>query len=129
MNQRSSSAIEATESLADGANITAIDPWGVVLKIASGDDMGLRRCLQWLSIFALSAVDIPQPVFQHFRSLTDRLNFSVTEIHPLIHATFLCVWMRSLGRQELFSMISSMHLRLSADVCRYLNEVEVLPTM
>ena len=129
MTQRFSSAIEATASLADGANITAINPWGVVLKIASGDEVGLRRCLQWLSIFARSAVDIPEAVFQHFKSLTDRFNFSVTETLPLIHATFQCVWMRSLGRQEFLGMISSVHRRLSVEVSRCLNEGEVLPTM
>jgi hypothetical protein len=128
-NQQFSSATDANASLADGVNITAIDPWGVVLKIASGDEMGSRRCLRWLTIFARSAVDIPETVFQHFKALTDRFNFSVTETYPLIRATFLCVWLRSLGRQELLGMINSVHLRLSADVSRQLNEGEVLPTM
>lgn len=129
MNQRSSSVIEATASFSDGANITAIDPWGVVLKIASSGDVGLRQCLQWLSIFVCSAVDIPGAVFKHFKSLTDRFRFSITEIYPLIRVTFLCVWMRSLGRQDLIGMISSVHLRLAADVSKCLNEGEVLSTM
>jgi hypothetical protein len=129
LTQRFSSAIEATASFADSANITAINPWGVVLKIASGDEVGLRRCLQWLSVFARSAVDIPEAVFQHVKSLTDRYHFSVTGTLPLIRATFLCVWMRSLGRQELLGMISSIHCRLSAEVSRCLNEGKVLPTM
>ena len=127
MTQRFSSVIEATTSLADGANITAINPWGVLLTIAPGNKVGLRRCLQWLSVFALSATDIPEAVFQHFKSLTDRFNFSVTETLPLIRATFLCVWMRSLGRQELLGMISSVHRRLSPEVSKCsLND---LPTM
>lgn len=91
--------------------------------------MGLRQCLQWLDIFACSAVDIPGPVFKHFKSLTDRFRFSVTETYPLIRATFLCVWMRSLGRQDLLGMISSVHLRLAADVSKYLKESEALSTM
>ena len=129
MNQRSSSAIEATASFSDGTNITAIDPWGVILRVASRDDVGLRRCLQWLCIFACSAVDIPDAVFKHFKSLTDRFRFSVMETYPLIRVMFLCVWMRSLGRQDLLGMISSVHLRLAADVSKYLIEGEVLSTM
>jgi len=129
LNQRFSGAIEITTSVADGFNVTAIDPWGIVLRIASRDEMGLRQCLEWLSIFALSAVEIPESVFNHSQSLTDRFKFSIAETHPLIHATLLCVWMRSLGRQELLGMISSIHVRLSTGVSEHLNEGEdVLPT-
>ena len=119
---RSNSAANYTASLADASNITAIDPWGVVLTLASTDKEGLGRCLKWLSIFALSAVDIPGAVFQRLKTLTDRFEFSVAESYPLIHAAFLCVWMKSLGRQELYSTISSVHLRLSSDVSRSLGE-------
>ncbi|KAH9966782.1 hypothetical protein BC827DRAFT_1153126 [Russula dissimulans] len=130
LNQRSSGAIEITTSVADGFNVTAIDPWGIVLRIASKDEMGLRQCLQWLNTFALSAVEIPESIFNHFKSLTDRFEFSIAETHPLIHATLLCVWMRSLGRQELLGMISSVHVRLSTDVSEHLNDGEdVLPTI
>lgn len=129
MTQTLSSALDLSASLADGFDVTAINPWGILLRIASRDEEGLRQCLQWLDIFALSAVDIPETVFQRFKSLTDRFKFSVVETYPLIHATFLCVWMRSLGRQELLGMISSLHLRLSADVSRYLKEGKVLSTM
>jgi hypothetical protein len=124
-----SSALDLSASLADGFDATAINPWGILLRIASRDEESLGQCLQWLDIFALSAVDIPVPVFQRFKSLTDQFKFSVAETYPLIHATFLCVWMRSLGRQELFGTISSVHLRLSVDVTRYLNKGKVLPTM
>lgn len=129
LTQTLSSALDLSASLADGSNATAINPWGILLRIASRDEEGLRQCLQWLDIFALSAVDIPVSVLQRFKSLTDRFKFSVVEMYPLIHAIFLCVWMRSLGRQELFGAISSVHLRLSADVSRYLNQGKVLPTM
>jgi hypothetical protein len=129
MKYQLNSAVEITTSFIDGSRITAINPWGVVLKIASGNRESLGRCLQWLSIFARSAVDIPESIFQHFRSLSDQFNFSVIETYPLVHAAFLCGWMRSLGRQELHGMISSVHLRLSADICGYLNEEKVLPIM
>ncbi|KAI0306458.1 hypothetical protein B0F90DRAFT_1808156 [Multifurca ochricompacta] len=119
---RLSSAVDLTASLADASNVTAINPWGIVFRIASANKEGLSRCLQWLSIFARSAVDIPESVFQQCKSLTDQFRFSVTETYPLIHAVFLCVWMRSLGRQELHGMISSVHLRLSSDVSRCLSE-------
>ncbi|KAF8478567.1 hypothetical protein DFH94DRAFT_633058 [Russula ochroleuca] len=129
LNQSSSSPIDVSASLPDGFDTTAIDPWGVLLRIASRDEEGLRQCLQWLNIFALSAVDIPESVFQRFKTLTDRLKFSAAETYPLIHATFLCVWIRSLGRQELLGMISSVHLRLSADVSRHSNEGNVRSTI
>ncbi|KAH9050659.1 hypothetical protein EDB84DRAFT_1666282 [Lactarius hengduanensis] len=128
MNHRSNSAVDFTASLADASNITAINPWGVVLNLASTDKEGLGRCLQWLSVFALSAVDIPEAVFQRFKTLTDRFEFSVAEMYPLVHAAFLCVWMKSLGRQELYSTISSVHLRLSSDVSRSLGERTVSRT-
>jgi hypothetical protein len=128
-NHQLSSAFDVTTSVTDGSSITAINPWGVVLKIASENRDGLGRCLQWLSIFARSGVDIPESIFQRFKSLTDQFKFSVAEMYPLIHAAFLCGWMRSLGRQELQGMISSVHLRLSVDVCKCLNEGMVLPVM
>jgi hypothetical protein len=129
MNHQLSSTVEIATSLIDGSRITAIDPWGVVLKMASGSREDLGRCLQCLSIFARSAVDIPESTFQHVESLTDQFKFSTTEMYPLIHAAFLCGWARSLGRQEHHGMISSVHLRLSAELCGYLNEGKVLPIM
>ena len=125
---RSNSAANYAASLVDASNVTAIDPWGVLLTFASKDKQGLGRCLQWLSVFALSAVDIPDTFFQRFKTLTDRFEFSVAEIYPLIHAAFLCVWMKSLGRQELYSTISSVHLRLSSDISRSLSERTVSRT-
>ena len=122
INLQSNSAVSFTASLADASNITAIDPWGVVLKLASTDKEGLNRCLKWLSVFALSAVDIPGAVFQRLQTLTDRFEFSIAETYPLIHAAFHCVWMKSLGRQELYSTISSVHLRLCSEVSKSLRE-------
>ena len=129
MNNRSSTAVEVTTSFVDGSRITPTNLWGVVFKTSSESRHGLVQCLQWLSMFARSAVDIPESVFQHFRSLTDQFKFSVAETYPLIHAVFLCCWMKSLGRQELHGLISSVHLRLSADICGYLSEGKVLPIM
>jgi hypothetical protein len=129
MSHQLSSAVEIATSFIDGSRITAINPWGVVFKMASGNREDLSRCLQCLSIFASSAVDIPESMFQHVESLTDQFKFSITEMYPLIHAAFLCGWTRSLGRQELHGMISSVHLRLSAEICGYLNEGKVLPIM
>lgn len=125
VNHRSISAVYIAASLADASNITAINPWDVVLRKASTDKEGLGRCLQWLSVFALSAVDIPEAIFKQFETLTGRFEFSVAETYPLVHATFLCVWMKSLGRQELCTTISSVHLRLSSDVSRSLGERNV----
>ena len=126
--QRTNSALSFTASFPDAPDITAIDPWGAVLTLASTDRQGLGRCLQWLSIFALSAVDIPEGVFKRFKTLTDRFEFSVAEIYPLVHAALLCIWMKSLGRQELYSTISSLHLRLSSDVSKSLGERTVSRT-
>ncbi|KAI9509630.1 hypothetical protein F5148DRAFT_1367050 [Russula earlei] len=129
LNRRLGSIIDVTASFADDLDVTAIDPWAVIIRIASRDGMGLSQCLHWLSIFARSAVEIPETVLRHFKTLTDRFKFSVTETYPLIHAMFLCIWMRSLGRQELLGTISSVHLRLSADVSKHLNEGEVSSTI
>ncbi|KAI0273752.1 hypothetical protein BC834DRAFT_227074 [Gloeopeniophorella convolvens] len=125
MNQRLSSFIDTRVSLADASSITAIDPWSMVIRIASADRDGLCRSLQWLCVFARSAVDVPGSVFQRFESLADRFKLSTAETYPLVQAALLSVWLKSLGRQELQNVMSSIHLRLSSEISKLLSQGNV----
>jgi hypothetical protein len=86
------------------------------MKVASADGHGLQQALRWLCILSRSGVEVPMTTFMEFSSLTQRANSSWEDSCLLVEALFCATWLRSLGRQELQSIISSLQSRVSTEV-------------
>ena len=92
------------------------DPWLLILGWASKSREGLSRSLHCLCVFARSGVDIPISTFTEFSSLTTKLGVSLTDSLLLVGAAFSSTYLKSMGRQDLQTVLSSLHFRLASHV-------------
>lgn len=126
---RWTSAFDATITSFEHVNAPLLDPWRVVTGIASHDYDGLKRGLDWLSIFASSGVDIPVTTFLQMSALARDLNATFEDHLKLAEAAFMAIWIKSLGRQDLQKMISDLHDRNVNFVLTQLGKEEDSPQM
>ena len=94
----------------DIGGLAAIDPWKILFQVASGSKEGLRAGLRWFCIFARSGVEIPVSRYEQMLELIQQSGSSREDFTLLIDALFCATWLRSLGRQELQTTVSSIHV-------------------
>jgi hypothetical protein len=97
-----------------------MDPWKILSQIASQTKEGLRAALRWFCIFARSGVEIPVSRFEQMLGLVRQFDSSWEDSKLLIDALFCATWLRSLGRQELQTTVSNIHVLV------YLQVLEVI---
>jgi hypothetical protein len=90
----------------DGHVAKISDPWGMVRRAAKGNE--LLDSLRWLRLFARSGVDIDVPIFAEYSELSRKGLVALKQASIFVEATLLCVWTRSMGRQDLQKSISTM---------------------
>jgi hypothetical protein len=113
---RYSSMIDSTLGPTDNGRTVAIDPWRVVMDFASRSKEDLTNSLQWLCLFATSGVDIPVSTYMLFSSSAKRFNTGLTDALWLVEAAMRSTWLKSMGRQQLQAMFSSLHSHLASEV-------------
>jgi hypothetical protein len=114
---RSNSIVDAPPVVKqDAATSTSVDPWHVVRTVASEGKKNLNHALRWLCLFARSGVDIPVSIFLDFSSWAVRFNINLDDGLLLVTASFSAICMRSVGRQQLHTLFSSMHCLLAPQV-------------
>lgn len=94
----------------DVGGLAVVDPWKILLQVASESAEGLRAGLRWLCIFARSGVEVPISRFEEMLGLVRQFDSSWEDSKLLIDALFCATWLRSLGRQELQTTVSNIHL-------------------
>ena len=94
----------------DVGGLAAIDPWKILFRVASESEEGLRAGLRWLCIFARSGVEVPVSKFEQMLALVLRFDSSWEDSKLFIDALFCATWLRSLGRQELQTTVSNIHV-------------------
>ncbi|VDB82999.1 unnamed protein product [Peniophora sp. CBMAI 1063] len=103
-------------SVTDSNMPSATDPWSIIMRAALSGRHSFQQALQWLAMMSSSGVDIPVAIFQQFSALSGRFDLDVVETLPLVSAAFCSIWLRSLGRQDLHTVIGALHLRLADKV-------------
>ncbi|KAF8163325.1 hypothetical protein B0H34DRAFT_805778 [Crassisporium funariophilum] len=118
--QRASTALDSAPS--DGPTpLLLVDPLRAIMNFASQSAENLSLGLSYLTMFIRSGVDIPTSSFTHFSNLIDANSSScLNDADLLLKAIVLCLWLRSLGRQGLQSIIASLHSRLSSQISKCL---------
>ena len=96
----------------------------MILPLAKKGTQELDRSLQWLCLFAHSGVDIPLTVFETFFALMKQLNLSLANSLLLAKAVMVSTWLKYKGQQELQSLISQLHERLSHQINHALSSKE-----
>lgn len=87
-----------------------MDPWKILFQVASESREGLITGLRWFCIFARSGVEVPPSKFEQIFELVQQFDLSWKDSKLLIDALFYATWLRSLGRQELQTTISNIHV-------------------
>jgi hypothetical protein len=101
---------QSTLASTDMGGLAAIDPWKILFQVASESKAGLKSGLRWFCIFARSGVEIPVPRFEQVLGLVQQFGSSWEDSMLLIDALFCATWLRSLGRQELQTTVSKIHV-------------------
>lgn len=94
----------------DVGGLAAIDPWKLLFQVASESREGLDAGLRWFCIFARSGVEIPVSRFEQMLGLVQQFDLSWEDSKLLTDALFCATWLRSLGRQELQTTVSDIHV-------------------
>lgn len=100
----------------DVGGLAAIDPWKLLFQVASESREELRSGLRWFCIFARSGVEIPVSRFEQMLGLARKFDASWEDSKLLIDALFCATWLRSLGRQELQTTVSNVHVSVYLQV-------------
>lgn len=115
--QYHSSSVDLSSSTSDKPRVPLIDPLHAILSLATQSEDGLSRSLLYLSMLAKSGVNIPTSFFVQFSNLVDFNGpNSLNNANTLLKAILLSLWQTSIGRQELQSLISTLHSRLANQV-------------
>lgn len=111
--QRLSSSIDPTSSTSDKPRFSLIDPLHAILSLASQSEDGLSRSLLYLSMLAKSSANIPTSFFVQFSKLIDfNGSNALDHANTLLKLILLCLWQTPIGRQELQSLIATLHSQL-----------------
>ena len=113
---RFSSMVDASFGPADAVGTAVADSWRMIMQVASSGKEGWSRSLKWLCLFARSGVDIPVATYKVFSSLASKHSVTMEESALIVEAIFTSTWLKSLGRQELQSILSGLHARLYSEI-------------
>ena len=126
---RFSSVVEPRRSVADISDSAASSALRVLVETATSSREGFRDTVHWLCLCVRSGVDISVSTFMHLASLAVRFNAGLAECSLLVKAVLWSTWLRSVGRQELQSMITKIHDHLAEVTLRALRMGEHIPDM
>ena len=115
--------------MADTSDRAASSALRVLVETATSSREGFRDTVHWLCLCVRSGVDISVPTFMQLASLAVRFNADLAECSLLIRAVMWSTWLRSVGRQELQSMVTKLHAHLAEVTVRALRMREHMSDM
>jgi undecaprenyl pyrophosphate phosphatase UppP len=105
-----------------------MDPFRVILNLAQQSGRGLHQTLAILPVIIKSGVTISSSFFNEIQNLIHPTNFDfLQQSKTFLRSLTLCLWVRSLGRQDLQLIIASIHARLSTHISNCLKNRQNLP--
>lgn len=105
-----------------------MDPFRVILNLAQQSGRGLQQSLAILPVIIKSGVTISSSFFNEIQNLIHPNNSDfLQQSKTFLRSLTLCLWVRSLGRQDLQHIIASIHVRLSAHISNCLRNLQDLP--
>ncbi|EMD38403.1 hypothetical protein CERSUDRAFT_113558 [Gelatoporia subvermispora B] len=114
--QRFSAIIDPRQTLTDATSLANVNALRTMTDIATSNKDGFQQAIHWLCLFLRSGVDIPIPIFQQFSNLAQRFGATLEDCSVLVKATLWSAWLKSLGRQELQSVISVIQTYVTAEI-------------
>ena len=100
------------------------EPLDILLRVARLSSTSLSQALNWLVMIARSGVDIPISVFDKFTSLVATEEATLRQVHSLVHAMTISLWLRSIGRQFFQTLLGRLHSVIAPKVVKTLKETD-----
>ena len=97
-----------------------VEPLDILLKVARLSSSSLSQALDWLVMIASSGVDIPISIFEKFTSLVATEGATLRQVHSLVHAMTISLWLRSIGRQFFQTLLGRLHSVIAPKVVKTL---------
>ncbi|KAH7914698.1 hypothetical protein BJ138DRAFT_1143394 [Hygrophoropsis aurantiaca] len=118
MSSRISRAVDSasaqTETMAG-----VLDPWRALIHTAK-DGQKFPLTLRWVRLLARSGVSVDVSIFIEYGALARDHKASLADCLVLVEAALFSVWLRSIGYQELQSVISTVHSYLEPTILQHL---------
>ena len=102
--------------MADTSDLAASSALRVLVETAMGSQERFQETTHWLCLCVRSGVDISVQTFMQLASLALRFDTGLADCSLLIKAVMWSTWLRSVGRQELQSLVTEIHGHLAQQV-------------
>ena len=101
-------------------SIMTINPLKVIVDIATKSNEGYDNTLQWLCLFVRSGIEISVPTYMELVNLGNRFGISLEVCSRLIKSALWSCWLKSMGRQDLQTVIAAIHAGIGPQLVAYL---------
>ncbi|KAI8998560.1 hypothetical protein BD414DRAFT_519687 [Trametes punicea] len=123
-NQRFSTLVDPRLSMTDNSSLLSVNPMRVVIETATRNKQGFDSTLHWLCLFVRSGVEISVPTFMQLVALGKKFGVSLEENSLVIKAVLWSCWLRSMGRQDMQSVVAAVHANVGQDLVARLQSRE-----
>ncbi len=114
--QRYSTIVDYRTTVGDLSSLANTNPLNAMMDTIKTSKEGFERGLHWLCLFVSSGVDVPVFAFMQCANLAVQFQVSLDQCSLLAKACLWACYMKSLGRQELQTMIASLHTYLASQI-------------
>ena len=107
--------------------VLAVNPLKVIIDIAQKSFEGYDMTLHWLCLFVRSGVEISVPTFMQLVNLGNKFGVSLEVCLLLVKAALWSCWLKSMGRQDLQTVIAAIHTGIGPTLVSYLQAHHRVP--
>ncbi|KAH9946036.1 uncharacterized protein BXZ73DRAFT_86240 [Epithele typhae] len=116
----SASVIEPRLSMSETPSMLTTNPLKIIVDIANKSYEGYDMTLHWLCLFVRSGVEISGQTFMQLVNLGNKFGVSLEVCTLLIKAALWSTWLKSMGRQDLQTVIAAIHTGIGPQLVQYL---------
>lgn len=106
--------------MTDNSSLLNVNPLRVIIDIATKSKEGYDNTLHWLCLFVRSGVEISVPTFTQLVNLGRKFGTSLEESALIVKAALWSCWLKSMGRQDMQSVITAVHTNVGPEIIAHL---------
>ncbi len=107
-------------TMTENPSLLTINPLKVIIDIATKSNEGYDSTLHWLCLFVRSGVEISVQTFMQLVALGNKFGVSLEVCSLLIKAILWSCWLKSMGRQDLQTVVAAIHTGIGPQLVSYL---------
>ena len=106
--------------MTENQSLMTVNPLKVIVDIATKSNEGYDNTLHWLCLFVRSGIEVSVPTFMELVGLGNRFGISLEVCSILIKAALWSCWLKSMGRQDLQTVVANIHAGISEQLAMFL---------